>query len=124
MRWYSIFVFIVLFNLTLTAMAGFDLFGWERSGLGVAVDWRSYAYAIATAGLVTGILGAVFLHGGAQVANQLVGVFFSSSGFFTTVSTCRWLDLPPGITLIVEGMTGFLAMFAIAQILSGGRYED
>lgn len=124
MRWYSVWGFVLLLNLTLTAMAGFDVFDWRTGGQPIAMNWQGTIVALASAAVATGVVGVFFLHGGTIVGAKLVGVFLSGSGLGLTVNTCRWLELPTPITLIVTGMTGFLALMAVGQIIGGTRYED
>jgi len=117
MRIMKIMLFMFLVNLVLPIIYGFHIFSW---GAGAATsvasfDWRWYAGIMIGTGLITGIFGMLTQ----TTAQQLLFIFTSATGTGLTVATMRWLGLGWGIEVIVDGMMGILALYAIIQVLTG-----
>jgi len=117
MRITKIMLFVFLVNLVLPVLYGFHLFSW---GTGAAVnvstfDWRYYAGLMIGVGLLTGVFGMLTQ----STASTLLTIFMSGTGVGMTAGTMHWLGLSSGIELIVDGMMGLLALYAIIQVLTG-----
>lgn len=115
MKIYRIMIFIVMFNLIATMLAGLDVFKWGATGQSFSPDWAALAVAMISTALVTGVFGLLTQ----TAASTVAGIFWAGGGIVLTVSTMNWLALPGAITLVVDGVVGMLGFFAIVQILTG-----
>jgi hypothetical protein len=108
-------IFVMLFNLLATMLAGLGVFAWGVAGQSFAPNWGHVALLMIGSGLVTGIFGMLTQ----STAIQIYYIFFSFGGIAFTASTMSWLGLPIQIIAVVTGIVGMLGCFAIAQILTG-----